>query len=218
MKTTFASLKNSGFWYCVSWHVFFAFNDLLGRIEIYGFDKAPKRNCIIVANHVSFLDPPTMSVFHNDNVSVIARDTLMKNPILRIYFSALNAIPIKRGGNDFGAIREALKRIKNGHSLIIFPEGTRTEDGNLLRAKPGAAMLALKAKIPVLPIRSFGYFKIMPKSNKVTAGTRITIIAGNPINVADIDPQKGDHNRAQIIADCIMEHIAKIKYKWHYHV
>ena len=194
------------------WQISSVFCDVFGRIELYGYDNIPKTPCIIVANHVSYLDPMAMAFFHETELCAVARDTLMKGRILGWVFKHLNAIPIKRGqSGNLGAFREVLSRIKNGVGVIIFPEGTREESGKLLEGKPGAGLLAIKAGVPILPMRSFGFETVLPRSNRLGGGSRIVICAGKPINPLEIDPGKTCPDRAQVIVDRIMERIAQIE-------
>lgn len=186
--------------------------DVFGRIELYGYENVPDKACIIVANHVSYLDPMAMGFFHETELCAVARDTLMDGQFSGAFFRRLNAIPIKRGqSGNLGAFREVLARIKKGKSVIIFPEGTRTPTGELLPGKAGAGLLAIKSGAPILPIRSFHFFDVLPRSNKLRGGTRIIMCAGEPINPKDIDPGKDCPDRAQIIVDRIMERIAQIQ-------
>jgi len=186
--------------------------DVFGRIELYGYENVPKGPCIIVANHVSFLDPMSMAFFHEGELCAVARDTLMDGKFSGPLFRHLNAIPVKRGqSGNLGAFRDVLSRIKSGIGVIIFPEGTRSPDGSLMRGKAGAGLLAIKSGAPILPIRSFHMDDVLPRSNKLCGGTRIMLCAGKPIDPKEIDPGKDAPERAQIIVDRIMERIAQIQ-------
>lgn len=186
--------------------------DVFGRIELYGYENVPDEACIIVANHVSYLDPMAMGFFHETELCAVARDTLMDGKFSGAFFRRLNAIPVKRGqSGNLGAFREVLSRIKKGIGVIIFPEGTRTPTGELLKGKAGAGLLAIKSGAPILPIRSFNFYDVLPRTNKLRGGTRIIMCAGKPINPKDIDPGKDCPDRAQIIVDRIMERIAEIQ-------
>jgi len=194
------------------WHLSGIICDVFGRIRLYGYENIPQSPCIIVANHVSYLDPMTMSFFHESELCAIARDTLMNGRLTGAFFRRLNAIPIKRdSANNLGAFREVLSRVKSGIGVIIFPEGTRSPDGSLQAGKPGAGLLAIKAGVPIVPMRSFGFEEVLPRSNKLRGGTRIILCAGKPIMPEDIDPGKGHPDREQVIVDAIMARIAEIK-------
>lgn len=186
--------------------------DVFGRIELYGYENVPKEPCIIVANHVSYLDPMAAAFFHETELCAVARDTLMNGKISGALFRRLNAIPIKRGSSgNLGAFRDVLSRIKSGIGVIIFPEGTRSFDGELQKGKAGAGLLAIKSGAPILPLRSFNMYDILPRTGKLRGGTRLIICAGKPIDPKEIDPGKDAPERAQIIVDRIMERIAAIE-------
>jgi len=213
MKTKFIDRKDSSFVYWGTIRTVMTINDLFGRMEIYGWENIPKTPCIIVANHVSFFDPPSMGFFCDYSMaSVLARGSLSDNRLMALYLKCLNAIALKRGGqNDIGAIKESLKRIKNNSNVVIFPEGTRSDDGSLQRGKAGASMIALKANVPILPIRTFGFEKVLPKSNKLSGGARISFVVGKTVMPADVDPGKSCEDRMQVMADNIMNLIAQLK-------
>lgn len=194
------------------WHLSSVICDVFGRIELTGYENIPREPCIVVANHVSFLDPMASSFFHETEMCAVARDTLMDGCLTGPFFRALNAVPVKRGSaGNLGAFRDVLARVKSGKSVIIFPEGTRSPDGKLLPGKPGAGLLAIKAGVPILPLRSFAFEEVLPRSNRLRGGTRLVFCAGAPIDPSDIDPGKNVHDRAQAIVDAIMERIAEIK-------
>lgn len=186
--------------------------DSFGRIELYGYENIPEGPCIIIGNHVSFLDPMAMAFFHETLICAVARDTLMNGRISGPFFRHLNAIPVKRGeSGNLNAFREVLRNVKGGSSVIIFPEGTRSPDGKLQPGKAGAGLIAIKAGVPILPIRSFGFETVLPRSNKLRGGRRVSLCAGKPIMPSEIDPGKDHPDRAQIIVDAIMERLAQIK-------
>lgn len=198
--------------YKVWWNFFAVVCDVFGRVDVVGYENIPQTPCIIVGNHVSYLDPTAMGFFHEKMMCAVARDTLMNKPLTGALFRRLNAVPVKRGqSGNLGAFREVLKRIKDGNSVIIFPEGTRSPDGKLLPGKPGAGLLAIKAGAPILPVRSFNFERVLPRSNILRGGERIVICIGKPVMPSEIDPGKDHSDRAEIIVNSLMERIAAIE-------
>lgn len=187
--------------------------DIFTRIELRGYENIPEgQPCVIAANHVSYLDPFAMAFFHENEICVVARDTLMSNPFSNLLLSNMNAIPIKRGDSrNLGVFRLLLSHIKDGKSVLIFPEGTRSADGTLQKGKAGVGLLAMKAGVPIIPIRSWGFEEFYPRSNKIRGGGRIVMQVGKPIQLSEIDPGKNCQERAQVIVDNIMQRIADIK-------
>lgn len=96
-------------------------------------------------------------------------------------------------------------------SVLIFPEGTRSPDGKLQRGKPGAGLISIKAGVPILPVRSFGFETVLPRSGVLRGGMRITLCAGETINPAEIDADKFCKDRPQVIVDAIMARMATIE-------
>lgn len=194
------------------WNLFAIICDVFGRVELYGYEHIPNGACIITGNHVSFLDPMSMGFFHETEMCAVARDTLMDGKISGAFFRRLNAIPVKRGqSGNLHTFREVLARVKRGVSVIIFPEGTRSPDGNLQSGKPGAGLLAIKSGAPIVPVRSFGYDEVLPRSGILRGGTRIYLCAAAAIVPSEIDPGKDSPDRAQVIVDKIMQRIAEIE-------
>ena len=212
MRARFFRIGKGKYVYKGWWLLSSVICDVFGRIELYGYENVPKEPCIIVANHVSYLDPMAAAFFHETELCAVARDSLMDGKFSGAFFRRLNAIPIKRGqSGNLGAFRDVLSRIKSGIGVIIFPEGTRSFDGKLQKGKAGAGLLAIKSGAPILPMRFFNMRDILPRSNTLRGGTRLALCAGKPVDPKELDPGKDVPDRAQIIVDKIMERIALIE-------
>jgi 1-acyl-sn-glycerol-3-phosphate acyltransferase len=127
-------------------------------VEFWGEEHVPPREaCILAANHCSFLDPPAIAVGCVRSTFSLARKTLFKPGIRGKFFSQLLTIPVDRDGTgDVGAIRNVLQKLRAGQSVLIFPEGKRSPDGEVQPFKPGIGLLAAKSQVPVIPVRVFG--------------------------------------------------------------
>ncbi|MGB9802573.1 lysophospholipid acyltransferase family protein [Desulfofundulus sp.] len=126
---------------------------LVRRWEVVGADNLPRSGgVLVVSNHVSYWDPVVVGCALTRQVHFIAKAELFRIPLLGTVITALGAFPVRRGGGDRQAIRRALELLKQGRVVGIFPEGTRSKSGELLEPHLGAAMLALRAKVPVLPV------------------------------------------------------------------
>lgn len=211
MRVRFFKFKGR-YVYKAWWNFFAIVCDTFGRVELCGYENVPQTPCILIGNHVSFLDPTAMGFYHETALCAVARDTLMNGHFTGPLFRKLNAIPVKRGDSgNLSTFREVLRRVGGGASVIIFPEGTRSPDGRLQRGKAGAGLIAIKAGIPILPVRSFGFEEVLPRSNALRGGRRIVLCAGAAVEPSQIDPGKDSPDRAQIIVDAIMERLAQIK-------
>ncbi|SHJ21653.1 lysophospholipid acyltransferase family protein [Desulfofundulus thermosubterraneus] len=126
---------------------------LVRRWEVVGaHNLPPSGGVLVVSNHVSYWDPVVVGCALERQVHFIAKAELFGIPLLGPVIRALGAFPVHRGGGDRKAIRRALELLKQDRVVGIFPEGTRSKSGELLEPHLGAAMLALRAKVPVLPV------------------------------------------------------------------
>ncbi len=123
----------------------------------------------------------------------MARSGLFENRLLGALIRWLNAFPVRQGEGDVGAVRETIARLQEGHALNIFPEGSRTEDGNLLPMEKGIGLVVRRAKVPVVPLVLNGSFQAWPKGRTLFRSGKIRMLYGKPMNLSDM---KGD----QIVA------------------
>ncbi len=186
---------------------------LLGEVE--GLNHVPKTGPIILAsNHASHLDPPLLGCNILRVVTYFARKTLWKPGLGATWMTAVGAIPIDRDGeSDIKAMKDTLKALKNGKVLTLFPEGTRSPDGNLQSAKPGIGLIAAKSQASVVPCRIFNAHKALSKNALLpNLNLSIHIVYGKPLQATDYDPGKSaGKERYQKIADNIMAAISQIK-------
>ncbi len=177
------------------------FLTLVGRWKIEGKENMPPGGGVIVAsNHVSYLDPVVVGCTFDRRVSYLAKEELFKTPVLGWIVRQLGAFPVKRGSGDRGAIRESLKLLTEGHAFGIFPEGTRSKTGLLQDGKPGAAMLAVKAKVPILPIGLKGTKKCR----------KIRVKVGKPMYFPELWEEKVSKETLDEITGKIMAEIARL--------
>lgn len=121
--------------------------------RVSGREQIPQGPCVICCNHVGMADPIWMIFAMNQPMifRIMAKDQLMHVPLLKYLFRWIGMIGIKRGEGDINAVKDAMKALKNGEKLLIFPEGTRVR-GERIPGKTGAAMMAQRAGCPLLPV------------------------------------------------------------------
>ncbi len=152
------------------------------RGRIYGAKKVPMEGpLIVVANHASNFDPPLLSSCMRRPVSYMAKDSLFEVPMLAPAIRAYGAYPVKRGSADRSAIREALKQLENGWAVGIFLQGVRTPDGRISSPKLGAAMIAAKSQVPLLPVSLWGTEHILVKGSALPKPSPVTVRVGDLI-------------------------------------
>ncbi len=133
-----------------------AFFRLLGA-KAYGADHVPPEGGVIVAaNHMSNWDPPFLASFLERPVSYMAKQELFEIPIFGTVIRWLFAFPVRRGAADRSAVKAAVKALREGRCVGIFPEGTRSKDGEIHRFGSGVALLASMSGAPVVPAAIFG--------------------------------------------------------------
>jgi 1-acyl-sn-glycerol-3-phosphate acyltransferase len=122
---------------------------------VFGKENIPKHphkgGFIIAANHQSYTDPPLIAAFVNGKFSFIAKAELFKKKMFALLIRYCGAYPVERGAGDTGALDRAVSDLKKGRIFVIFPEGTRSKDGSIAKAKSGIALIAGMANVPVLP-------------------------------------------------------------------
>ena len=138
---------------------------------------------LLASNHQSYLDPVFIGAFLSREMYFMARDTLFKNCFFGPLIRSLNAYPVKRGGGgDLGAIRDTLRRLRDGEVVLVFPEGTRTTDGTVKSMQGGIGMLAGRAGVPVVPVYVDGAFSIWKKGAMLPRlFGRVRVCYGRPL-------------------------------------
>ncbi len=136
------------------------------RGHIYGADKIPKSGAAIaVSNHASYFDPPIISNCIGRPVAFMAKQELFTIPVFKNAIALYGAYPVNRSISDRSAIRAAIKALESGWIAGIFLQGTRTQDGKITNPKSGAALIAAKAQVPLIPISLWGTENILSGSS-----------------------------------------------------
>jgi len=182
------------------------------KLRVYGRENIIEQGPTLLAmNHQSFLDPPFAGICCRREIHFLARITLFDIPVLGALLRRVNVIGVDREGADSRAIKAVIRVIRDGGCTIVFPEGTRTRDGNLLPAQPGAGLIIARTLAPVVPMRIFGAFEAFPRDSKWPRKSPVTIVVGKPMHFTADD--LGDHSRDryQRISDQVMARIAALE-------
>lgn len=156
-------------------------------VWVYGLRVVGRENWpadgggLICANHQSMFDPPLVGLTCERRMNYLARDTLFRVPILAPLIRFLDAIPIDREGLGLSGIKETLRRLKAGELVLIFPEGTRTRDGEMGPLKPGFISLARRSGTPLIPVGFDGAYQAWPRTSRFPRFGRIAVVIGQPI-------------------------------------
>ena len=161
---------------------------LFWRLRVLHKERWPTEGGgLLCANHQSFLDPPLIGSSCPKRMNFLARKTLFDHPVLGWVIGWLDAIPLERDGLGIGGLKEALRRLKGGELVLIFPEGTRSRDGELQPLQPGFCALARRGKVPILPVAIDGPYHVWPRHQKLPGLAPITIVVGEPISLETIE-------------------------------
>ncbi|ETP70680.1 acyl-phosphate glycerol 3-phosphate acyltransferase [Planococcus glaciei] len=171
----------------------------LYRFEVLGTEHFPKEGGVLLcSNHINALDPPVVGMTAPRTVHFMAKEELFKLPVLGPILPKVNAFPVKRGMSDREALRTALKVLKSGEVVGLFPEGTRSTDGVLKKGLSGAGFFALRGNADVVPCAIIGPYKMFRK---------VRVVYGKPILM---DPYRERRASAEEVTEVIMSSIQEI--------
>ena len=138
---------------------------------------------MLLSNHQSHLDPPFVGLIVPRRVNFVARNTLFKNRFFAWLINSLDAIPIDREGLGLSGLKETMRRLKRGEIVLLFPEGTRSPDGEMQPLRPGFSALVQRTGVPIVPVALDGAYQAWPRKAKFPRPGRIQIVVGEPISV-----------------------------------
>ena len=170
------------YWYHFSKLALQAAESLVFNPQYTGVANIPPTGAVLmVSNHQSHLDPPLVGAGCPRMMNYVARDTLFRFKPFGWLIRAYNAIPIDRDGTALSGIKETLKRLKRGEMVLVFPEGTRTRNGDVGRFRPGFSTLAIRSGAVILPVAIEGAYAAWPRENHLPHPGRVHIHFGEPI-------------------------------------
>lgn len=155
-----------------------------GSWKVIGLENIPRTGPVIfAANHASYIDPLLgwAAVYGYRQMWGVARSNLWKNRVIAFLMVAIGAIPVRRNTADRAMLRTVLDLLARGETVGLFPEGTRTEDGQLNRAQPGIALIAQKSGAPIVPVGIIGTYEMLPRNRKSLRRVPLTLAVGKPI-------------------------------------
>ena len=152
------------------------------RLQIYGRENIPKTGAFILAPiHRSNVDTPIVSVVTKRRLRFMGKDSLWKFKPIAVVLSALGGFPVTRGSADIEALKRCLVVLKLGEPLVMFPEGTRQSGPKIHPLFNGAAYLAIKANVPIVPVGFGGTESVMPKGSKKVLPRKCSVVVGKSI-------------------------------------
>jgi 1-acyl-sn-glycerol-3-phosphate acyltransferase len=199
-------------YYWVGYH----FSRLLARIffrfRIIHRERMIQSGPVIVAmNHQSYFDPPLAGNACDRAIYFLARRSLLNVPVLRWLLPKLNVIPVNQEGIDRSALKALIQVIKAGNGALVFPEGSRTLDGNLQPGLPGIGLVIAKTLAPVVPMRIFGAHEALPRGGGRMRFHPITVVVGEPIHFTASDLQDRGKDVYAQLSQRVMDAIAALR-------
>ncbi len=174
-------------WYDAVWFLSRLMAVIVFRMRWSGQFHVPKTGGVLVlANHQSHLDPVLVGLACDRRLSYLARKTLFGFAPFRWLIQSFDAIPIDREGSGLAGLKETLRRLKQDDLVLIFPEGTRTPDGEVHAFKPGFVALARRARQPLLPVGFDGAFDAWPRSRRLPRPAVIHLEFGPALSVEEV--------------------------------
>ena len=178
------------------------------RLQAISVENIPEEGGVILApNHPSDLDSFILGIAINRQLHTMGKEELFKKRFAGYIFRKLNAFPVKRGEVDREAVRTAIKILKEGNVIDMYPEGTVSLDGSLQEAKQGTAFIALQAEAAVVPVAIIGSFNVMSKGQRFPRPHKVILKFGKPLYFDEYYGKPYDKETLKIITDKIMDEI-----------
>lgn len=167
------------FHYRISWLLLNFIEKLIFGFRVSGRETIPRSGAVIIAsNHISYCDPPVVGSGVPREVYFLAKEELFRNRAFGWLIRQYNAIPLKRSIGDVGALRKAVQLLKQGKAVLMFPEGTRSLSGRLLKPKAGVGMIASLTSAPVVPAYVTGSNRL---GSALLRKTQMAVRFGEPV-------------------------------------
>jgi len=185
---------------------------LFFKFRIIHRERLPETGgLILAANHQSYFDPPLVGICSRRAVHYLARKTLLQWPFFGPMFPDMNVIPVDRDGNDMSALKTVIRKIREGEGVVLFPEGTRSSDGQLQKAQAGVGLVIAKTLAPVVPMRIFGSYEAFPRGSKGIKLHSIRVVIGEPIYFTKEDVANADRETYRQLGQRVMDAIGQLQ-------
>ncbi len=177
-------------------------SSLIYNVKVYNREYEPLEGPVILcSNHISMMDPILIGVWLKRQIKFMAKEELFSMPILGFLVKKVGAFPISRNTGDLNAIKIALKTLKDGNVLGLFPEGGRRHNQEESKAKTGVANFSYKTKATVFPVH------IICKNSKLKFFSKVEIVYGNPMKFEDLGFTDGSSEEMKRISGEILTKI-----------
>lgn len=154
-------------------------------------DRQP---CLLVSNHVTFIDPPLVGMCVRGHLTYFARRSLWRVPVINLILNLVGAIPVDRSKPALVTFKDTIASLDSGRSVLLFPEGTRSSDGRIGRLRGGFALMARRANVPVVPVYLHNMHRAWPRDKRLPrCFVKVTVFIGRPVRAPQhLDPKQQD--------------------------
>jgi len=174
--------------WCARWWCRLIAFSIFARIHVHGTENVrADKNYVYMANHSSLIDIPALFAYLPYQFRIMAKKELFYVPFMGWHLWTAGNFPIDRSDprKTAKSLRGVIEGVRAGKSLAVFPEGTRTPDGQLQEFKQGAFKIAVRAGVPIVPVSIRGTFKLLPKTTLAPRPGRVDVIIGKPIDTTE---------------------------------
>ncbi len=192
---------------------------ILNRTKVYGRQRVPtERNSLLLSNHQSMIDSflIAMAAFYPRHAFLrpymipwhpAAEENFFRNRFLAWLFGQLKCIPVRPGRRDLKAVYRSIRAVRKG-SMIYYPEGTRSRDGEIGKGRPGAGLVILGTYPTVIPVTIDGMDEVLPIGTRIPrVGKRVTVYIGKPFDYSEFRDRPRSKETAQELVDRVMERL-----------
>ncbi len=180
------------------------------RLHVEGRENFPEGPFMIVANHVSYLDPPLVGILPDRQVFFMAKSELFHTPIVAPIIKGLGAFPVVRESADMKAIRYSISLLKEGKIVGIFPEGSRSETGDIKEGELGMALLVKQAKVPIVPCHLRGTHHPVHFKGIIPVFNRVSVTIGEPITFEAHSVGSTSKEKMKYFTEKVMEELKRL--------
>jgi 1-acyl-sn-glycerol-3-phosphate acyltransferase len=199
-------------WYFTVYHLTRFIAKVFFRFRVIHPERVIQEGPVILAmNHQSYLDPPFAGIGCRRAIYFLARRTLLEVPLLGWILPKLNVVFVDQEGTDRSALKALIRILRENHGVLVFPEGSRTLDGNLQPALPGVGFVIAKTLAPVVPMRIFGAHEALPRGGGRLRFCPITIVVGEPLFFTAADLEGNHREIYSRLSQRVMEAIAALE-------
>lgn len=170
--------------YWMGWTFYRLWFAMFNRWQVYNPERVPPSGSVLLAcNHASHLDPPLVGAGVRRPLNYLARESLFDLPIAGWALRRVNAVPVDRDGAGAAGLKAIMNRLRLGGAIVLFPEGTRSPDGELQAARSGVGLVAIKSSATVVPVRVFGTYHAWNRNMKFPRPRPVAVKYGHPLNL-----------------------------------